>query len=94
MPELVVIEDATIDQLLRTPELVNVVPCLKNAPTTVKRCSSCPRARAKTVPDYNQIKQCLRGMGGEPRAALKQHFNAIKLRVRYASGRKVVVFTF
>ena len=94
MPQLVEISDSAVDNILANKELAKKVGCLADT-VTMTMCGVCKRKKrmVRSV-DYSKAKRCLSNAKGEALSTLKTTLNAVKLRVKYRSGRSIIVKTF
>jgi hypothetical protein len=93
MTPLLVLEDAVITQMLRTPSVVAEFPFMSNLATRVnppsKRptCKPCAAKRVQNNFDYNGIKVAIGSLPNDQKLKLKQLLEADKLRLYYLNSR-------
>jgi hypothetical protein len=97
MPNVAVIEDATVLRMINDDTLSAAIPCLYAKKTLFKNignggCGTCSRKRAANRrTDVNQIKICLAGLSQEKRNTLKNWLGAETARVMYTNTAGQVV---
>jgi len=99
MPNLVVIENATITQMLGDPKMVKALPCLRIASNAAQQpragCGKCGRKNRQQAADYTEIKRCIAGLASEGKRTLKNLLDANKIRIIYVNGRgRIIKLTF
>lgn len=84
---LVVIDNATIDSLLRAEELLRYIPCLANPQkaATVRR--GCCDDGGSAAVDYGAIKNCLAGLDTVNTRRIKDFLGATQIRFYRPSQR-------
>jgi len=101
--KLFTIEDNNVKAMMQDPQIVALLPCLRNSQTQLesvlkgkKNCNRCEAEKKQIVSDaMNQAKVCIHSTRGSKLQQLKKLLNAKQLRVvtRNGTGRRVK-FTF
>lgn len=92
MKSLVVIDNGTIDQLLRTPNVATQIPCLANPPPAPGFKPCCGGYSSQV--DYAALKNCLAMLDSASLKIVKQALGASQVRVFRATthhGKNVTV---